>query len=348
VEEVDEVRSLAWLAHSVGRKRARRLLAQAGTAAAAVALLEPDPAGLQEFVAALDRKPVRLVTGDDPSFPALLREIPDPPLALYLSGNPEVIHGPSIAVVGARRCSRLGAEIAMRFARDLAERGFTVVSGLALGVDSAAHQGAVQGGRTAAILGSGLGRIYPARNRSLAARIIETGGLLVSEYPPDQPARPFHFPERNRLISGCCSGVLVVEAGDRSGSLITARLALEQGREVMAVPGSISNPASRGCHRLLRDGAALVESVEDVLDALGMAQRRDVVLADAQNHQTLPADPELAALLGQVGFEITAFDALCSPTDTAPEIVAARLVELELAGFVEQVPGGYIRRPLLT
>jgi DNA processing protein len=348
VEEVDEVRSLAWLAHTVGRKRARLLLAQAGSAAAALAQLEPNPVGLKDFLAALDRYPLRLVTGDDPSFPALLREIPDPPLALYLSGNPAVLHGPSIAVVGARRCSRSGAEIAMRFARELAELGFTVVSGLALGVDSAAHHGAVQGGRTAAILGSGLGRIYPASNRSLAARIIETGGLLISEYPPDQPARPFHFPERNRLISGSCSGVLVVEAGDRSGSLITARLALEQGREVMAVPGSISNPASRGCHRLLRDGAALVESVEDVLEALGVVNRPDFVRAETQNHPARPDDPELAALLEQVGFEITTFDALCSPLVTAPEIVAARLVELELAGFVEQVPGGYIRRPLLT
>jgi DNA processing protein len=248
-----------------------------------------------------------------------------------------------VAVVGARRCSRSGAANAASFARELTALGFVVVSGLALGIDTAAHRGALQGGTTVAVLGSGLGRVYPGTNRPLARAILEAGGALVSEYPPELGARNYHFPERNRLISGLSLGVLVVEAGEQSGSLITARMALEQGREVMAIPGSIANPVARGCHWLLRQGASLVETVTDVVEALRVEP--PLAVSGDPAPPAAPAPPSgLEALLDLLGAETATLDELCAASGLPAERLVAGLVELELGGFVEQIPGGYSRR----
>ena len=203
-----------------------------------------------------DRFELELLSYLDADYPAHLQHIPDPPLLLYLHGHRRALSEPGVAVVGARRCSRVGAEIAANLGAGLASIGLTVVSGLALGVDSAAHRGAIDATRAdssagVAVLGSGLSGIYPRSNARLAEALVSAGGLLVSEYPPEVPPAKHHFPERNRLISGLSLGVVLVEAGERSGSLITARLALEQGREVLAVPGCLSGGRSRGCHRML-------------------------------------------------------------------------------------------------
>jgi DNA processing protein len=345
--DTDETVALAWLVHAMGRKHARLLLAEMGNVRDAVTRIEAGLHGLDEFAARIARMQSsgqRLIAHTDPAFPPLLRAIPDAPLVLYVQGDIESVHAPAIAVVGARRCSRSGSAHAAAFGRDLAVLGFTVVSGLALGIDAAAHRGALQTGVTAAVVGSGLAQLYPQRNASLAQEILEKGGTVISEHAPDVTPRTHHFPERNRLISGLSLGVLVVEAGERSGSLITARCALEQGRDVLAVPGAIDNPAARGCHRLLREGAYLVETVADIVGALRVAPPVGAMLPPRPIAPE-PADAALRILLHEVGRETTTLDALCTATGTAAAIVATRLVELELAGFVKQVTGGYIRRP---
>jgi DNA processing protein len=344
--DIDENVALAWLAQASPRKRVRQLIAETGSARAALCASNPPPRDLDAFRAALEAMPHRLVTAGDPEFPPLLREIPDVPLVLYVAGDPLRLSGPAVAVIGARRCSRAGADCAEAFARDLAALGLLVVSGLAMGIDAAAHRGALQTGATAAVLGTGLERIYPARHRALAEAIVQSGGVVVSEHPPTVEARSYHFPERNRLISGLALGVLVVEAGERSGSLITARLALEQGRDVMAVPGSIGNPAARGCHQLLRQGATLVENVAHVLEVLGDPALALLAAALPKRPALVPRRRELEVLLDHVSTEMTSFDEICARSGHATELVAAWLVELELDGFVEQVPGGYIRRPV--
>ncbi len=205
----------------------------------------------------------------EPGYPPLLREIYDPPLLLYYEGNLEVLHQSCLAVVGSRRHTAYGREIAYKFAARLAALGFTVVSGLARGIDTWAHRGALAvKGATAAVLGCGLDFCYPPENRMLRQAVQQRGGVVLSEFPPGSEPLPAHFPRRNRLISGISLGALVVEAGEKSGALITASFALEQGREVFAVPGSIASPFSRGCHLLLRDGAKLVDSVESILEEL--------------------------------------------------------------------------------
>jgi DNA processing protein len=269
-----EAHHLAALIHSIGRRKAVREVAAVGSAIEAYTRFSDSrssppwsPQRLADLCAAND---ITLLTFAQAAYPALLRHIPDPPPLLYARGDTGVLLRPTVAMVGARRCSRSGVEVAGMLARDLAGCGLTVISGLARGIDTAAHRAALPGGVTVAVVGSGLLRIYPPENRALAAAILEGGGLLLSEYPPLAECRAYHFPERNRLISGLALGVIVVEAGEQSGSLITARMALEQGREVCAVPGPVTHPASRGCHRLLRQGAALVECAEHVLEALGM------------------------------------------------------------------------------
>lgn len=210
-----------------------------------------------------------LLMWDSSDYPALLGELADAPPLLFVEGDRQSLERPQLAMVGSRRASRPGLDTARRFAGALAAGGFSITSGLALGIDGAAHQGALEvSGNTIAVLGTGLLQIYPARHQRLAQQIVESGGALVSELPLDSPAHASHFPRRNRIISGLALGVLVVEASPASGSLITARLAAEQGREVYAIPGSIHHPGARGCHQLIRDGATLVESVEHVLEAL--------------------------------------------------------------------------------
>jgi len=293
-----------------------------------------------------------VIAWDESGFPRRLREIPDPPRVLYLKGDPGVLNQPGIAIVGARRASRFGLEVARTLARTLSECGALIVSGLALGIDAAAHTGACDGsGRTLAVLGSGLSRVQPRSNLGLSRRITDQGGLMVSEYPPMTPADRFRFPERNRLISALSEGVVVVEATSRSGSLITARLALEQGREVMAVPGLPGMPGSAGCHTLLKQGAGLVECAQDVVDVLG--HRMEDVFVDRprgeRSHGDMEWMPENQRRVLQAlgGLPMTAEeigDVLGLSTRDCLVVVS----ELELGGFVQRVADGYIRTPTNT
>lgn len=274
------------------------------------------------------------------ALPPPLAAIPDPPARLFCRGNAQALDRPAAAVVGSRRCTRQGAEVAFALARDLAAQGLNVVSGLAYGIDAAAHRGALAAaeggcaGVTLAVLGGGLGRIYPRAHERLAADIVAAGGALVTEHGMDEPPRKHHFPARNRIVSGLCLGVVIVEASDKSGSLITARMALEQGRDVMAVPSLVSSPLSRGCHRLIREGAALVECAEHVLDVLGLDPQPTVAA-------TPPEDPVLA----QVQATGTSLEAILAATGLPLEDVLRRLAELEVDGVVAAHGGGYIRLP---
>ena len=279
------------------------------------------------------------------ALPSPLSAIPDPPSRLFCRGDATALAGPSVAVVGSRRCTRQGAETAFALARDLAAQGLNIVSGLAYGIDAAAHRGALAAsggsgaGVTLAVLGGGLRHIYPRAHERLAADIVTAGGALVTEHEADEPPRKHHFPARNRIVSGLCLGVVIVEASDKSGSLITARMALEQGREVMAVPSLISSPLSSGCHRLIRDGAALVECADHVLEALGLEVRptTDAAAADSASSE----DPVLA----QVGATTTSLEAILAGTGLPMEDVLRRLAELEIDGAVAAHGGGYIRLP---
>ncbi len=281
-------------------------------------------------------------------FPALLGCIPDAPLMLYSKGDSRVFEQPAIAIVGARRASRYGLEFARNLSGSLAQRGLLVVSGLALGIDSAAHEGALAaGGRTLAVLGSGINRVQPITNSGLARRILDADGLLLSEYPSEQGALPYHFPERNRLISGLAIAVVVIEASAKSGSLITARLALEQGREVMAVPGVPGLPNSEGANRLLKQGAALIESAQDVLHGLGIhtSSPTETVASAEPAHQPGLTE-ETILVLDHLGFEAQSVDTIAARLGLNGQECSIRLTELELGGFVQRVADGYIRRPL--
>lgn len=287
-------------------------------------------------------------TYSEQNFPASLRQIPDPPLLLFHRGELTCYSRPGVAIVGARRASRLGCEIATTLATTLSAAGVTVISGLALGIDSAAHRGALLAESTAmtiAVLGSGLGFVQPVTNTPLAESIIASGGLLVSEYPPMMQARPHHFPERNRLISGLAEVVVVVEANERSGSLITARLALEQGRDVLAVPGPVSAANSRGVHSLLKQGAGLVDSAADVMEALRArgVEPDQSGLSVGSAMQTL--SPAAGMLLASIRDAAVSFDSLSRSSGQSAAQLNALLSELELAGFVARTSGGYIRRP---
>lgn len=283
-----------------------------------------------QALAWLDAPDRHLLCWDDPRYPALLAELSDAPPFLFVEGDPTLLERPQLALVGSRRASAPGLDNAHAFSRSLAGAGFVVTSGLALGIDGAAHQGALDAaGHTVAVLGTGLERLYPQRHRGLAARIVEHGGALVSELPLDCPPQAGNFPRRNRIISGLSLGVLVVEASPSSGSLITARLASEQGREVYAIPGSIHHPGARGCHQLIRQGATLVESVEDILEGLrGWQQVAPSPLADAGS--TEPAHPLLAALRAAPMNSETLAQRCRLPLAQ----VLAALIELEVDGRV--------------
>ena len=345
VADAGERFHLAALIHSVGRQAAMREVASFGSASEALRRIET----LRIEPGVLERQcndhGIRLLIPADDTYPPLLRAIADPPPVLYVRGNPGALLRPVIAVVGARRCTRTGAEAAALLAGALAGSGVCIASGLARGIDTAAHRAAVSEGMTVAVIGSGLARPYPTANRGLVDAILAADGLLLSEYTPWQGARRHHFPERNRLISGIALGVVVVEAGEQSGSLITARMAAEQGREVCAVPGAITSPVSRGCHRLIKQGAALVESAADVLEVVGLAGSPSAVPAP-NGDSVQPEDRELARILAVVEATVTTLDEIVTVTGLAGETASAALVELELSGFVRQVPGGYIRRPL--
>ena len=282
-----------------------------------------------------------------PHYPELLRELPDAPLALFLRGDPHWLHTPQIAVVGSRSASRGGLENARRFSEFLSTVGITICSGLALGIDSAAHEGALQAqGSTVAVLGTGLDRVYPARHRDLAHRIAGQG-LLVSEYPPGTPALPQNFPRRNRIIAGLSLGTLVVEAALQSGSLITARLASELGREVFAIPGSIHNPMARGCHALIRDGAKLVETAEHIAEELAsqVGGTATPVLFAQEDTATEPGlEPDHAELLDCMGFDPVSTDQLVQKSRFSAAEISSMLLLLELQGHVSSEAGGLFTR----
>ena len=305
----------------------------------------PDWAAADNDLAWLAQPGRSLITRADPGFPPALADIASPPIALYLIGDARALRLPQIAVVGARSATPQGLDNAKAFAAELARRGLAITSGLALGVDGAAHAGALEaGGTTLAICGNGLDRVYPARHRELAHRIA-TSGLLVSEYPPGTAPKPDHFPRRNRLISGLALGVLVVEAARESGSLITAKLAAEQGREVFAIPGSIHNPLARGCHQLIREGARLVETADDILEELApqLRARLSAEAADSVPSED-PADTKNDPVLAAIGDDATPFDVIVARTGKDAAALNARLLELELSGAVGAGPGDTFMR----
>jgi DNA processing protein len=353
----DELAAWLRLTHCAGRETARRLLAAFASpegvfaasaasqrAVAGGALAEP-PDGLDDLIArtlAWRREAAGryVMTLGDAAYPAALLQTADPPLLLYAQGRLELLQRPALAVVGSRNPSAQGADNARAFALHLARSGYTIVSGLALGIDGAAHEGALAAGgdaSTIAVVGTGMDRVYPSRHRELAHRIAEHG-LLLSEFDLGTPPLAANFPLRNRLIAGLAQGTLVVEAALASGSLITARCAAEAGREVFALPGSIHSPQSRGCHALIKQGAQLVESAEDILAELQPA-------APARPANGAPThgdggDPLLAAL----GHDPATLDALVARCGWPPEQLAARLLELELDGHIARLPGGLYQR----
>jgi len=357
----------AWLrltaTPGVSAQSARRLLAAFGLPQA---VLEQDAARLREVVepgvaralcappdtamAALTARTIAwlaeprhfMVTMADAGYPARLLDLADPPLLLYINGDPERLTGHALGIVGARKATAQGARDARAFASAFSGAGLTVVSGLALGIDAAAHTGALDGpGGTVAVVGTGADIVYPARHHALAHQVVDAGGAIVSEFALGTPGIPNHFPRRNRIIAALSRGVLVVEAAERSGSLITARLASEIGREVFAMPGSIHAELARGCHRLIRQGAKLVETPADVLEEftdLAPIVRPELPRASA-------AAANVSDVFGAaLAYDPVTFDALCERSGLTPDVAAAALLELELGGTVERVPGNRYRR----
>ncbi|MGD9339811.1 MAG: DNA-processing protein DprA [Chromatiales bacterium] len=314
---------------------------------AAKLLLRPDSA-LDPAREWLEQSGNQLLTLISPEYPPLLREIPDPPVTLFASGHYEFLPLPQLAIVGSRNPTPAGEITAQRFARYFAGRGLAITSGLATGIDAASHSGALDAdGITIAVCATGLDLTYPAVNKALAARIAERGAL-ISEFPLGSAPRRHHFPRRNRIISGLAVGTLVVEAARRSGSLITARTALEQGREVFAVPGSIHNPMARGCHRLIRGGAKLVETAEDVLEEISGLVGAQLELAgeppEAPPVSEDPLDSDYIRLLDSMGFEPVNQDTLVERSGLTAAEVSSMLLILELRGTVAAGHGGLFYR----
>jgi DNA processing protein len=331
----------------------RALAAVAGEAAARAVLADPAPGfplRCARTSAWVDAPGNQLVALCDPAYPPALLTMHDPPPLLYVKGELGSLHTPGIAIVGSRNATPPGLEDAERFARELAGAGLCIISGLALGIDAAAHRGAlaVPGGCTVAVVGTGADLVYPARHRALADAIAARGAL-VSEWPLGTPARPAHFPQRNRLIAGLGKGVLVVEAALRSGSLVTARLANEMGRDVFALPGSIHAPLARGCHQLIRDGAKLTETPDDILDELGLARppaaaRGVVATAPGPAVAARPLTPDGQKLLAALGHAPATLEMLAARTDMDGTALQGALLMMELGGHVSALPGGrYVR-----
>jgi DNA processing protein len=280
-----------------------------------------------------------IVTLADPEYPQALLEIPDPPTLLYVRGRVELLKRPVLSIVGSRNPTPQGILNAERFASAFADAGLVIGSGLALGIDAAAHRGALAAsGDTIAFIGTGIDRIYPARNRQLALEI-GARGAIISEFPLGTPVTAANFPRRNRLISGIARGVLIVEAAIESGSLITARLAGEQGREVFAIPGSIHSPQSRGCHKLIKQGAKLVETAQDVLEELRWSAVPAVPVATEGSGDERPDE-----LLAMIGFDPCGLDELAARSGLPAEALAVTLLHLELDGRIASLPGGLYQR----
>ena len=285
-----------------------------------------------------DPRGIAVVAWNDPRFPTALLTLADVPPALWYRGRLEGLDAPAVAIVGSRAASAVALETATRLATDLASRGITVVSGLARGVDSAAHRGALQSGRTAAVLGSGLNRIYPVEHESLAAEIA-TAGVVLSEFAPDTPPLPMFFPMRNRVISGLCRAVVVIEANEKSGSLITAACALEQGREVMAVPGNVLSGRNRGAHALIRDGAKIVECADDIVEELSGIGPSSQSEANAlsSTSSAVSVDPIVGRMEPGHAYDVDGLAALSGLENVR---LLSCLIDLELQGRVRRVGGG--------
>ncbi|TVO58990.1 DNA-processing protein DprA [Denitromonas halophila] len=287
-----------------------------------------------------------LLTLADAGYPQRLLELPDPPTLLYVKGDVSLLNRPGLAIVGARSATPQGESNAAAFAGALARAGLAIISGLALGIDAAAHAGALDAdGATIAVIGTGADRMYPARNQALARRILERGAI-VTEFPLGTQVAAHNFPRRNRIISGLAQGVLVVEAALNSGSLITARLASEQGREVFAIPGSIHSPQSKGCHRLIRDGAKLVETAEDILEESvfsGYASAPPMPL-DTPAEPVAETDETTDHLLAALGHDPVSLDTLAARTGLTADALYAILLSLELDGHLARLPGGRFQR----
>jgi DNA processing protein len=312
-------------------------------------LAAPDESLIASDLRWLDRSGGTLLPAFAAAYPAMLRESPDAPALLYVRGDIGVLSEPQLAMVGSRNPTAGGRSTAREFAANFSRAGLTITSGLALGIDAACHEGALGAdGPTIAVLGCGLDRIYPRENEALAERIVNRGAL-VSEFPPGSPPLPACFPQRNRIIAGLSHGTLVVEAAQRSGSLITARLAGVAGRDVFAIPGSIHNPLARGCHQLIRQGAKLVDCPEDVLCELKISLSAQL-LASAPSTSSLPKegaaalDKEYKILLDALAFEPASVDSLIERTGMNSESIASMLLILELDGHVAPHPGGRYSR----
>lgn len=360
----------AWLtlarAPGLGAILAGRLLDRYGDAAAALAagpaawrqtgvpeaareaLKNPDEKALAADLAWLSQAGHALITRADRRYPAVLAESPQPPAWLFAIGDLDLLDAPGFAIVGSRNPTPAGAAHARDFAAEMAGAGFVVVSGLAMGIDAAAHEGALAvDGMTIAVCGTGLDRVYPARHRDLARRIAGRG-LLLSEFVPGTEPKPGNFPSRNRIIAGLAAGTLVVEAARTSGSLITARLALEAGREVFALPGSVDNPLARGCHRLIREGAKLVESAADILEEiapqLGPAPARGADEDRPQARDEPALDTDYGRLLDCLDSGPASIDELVARSGLTADAVSSMLLILELRGRVATTPGGAFQR----
>ena len=293
-----------------------------------------------------------ILTLHDPRYPKLLAQIADPPAVLFVQGDVDALNDRCLAMVGSRSAGSRGLTIAYDFAQHFASLGLVVTSGLALGIDAACHSGALAAtnGRTLAVLGRGLDQIYPPQNKTLAEQIIASGAL-ISEYPLGTPPLRHHFPRRNRIISGLCMGVLVVEARLKSGALITAALANDQGREVFAIPSTIDNLKSKGCHYLIKQGAKLVESAEDILEELDTSLPAKIIQPYTQplnkvkicSTANLPAD--WIALLSYIDSAMTTTDQIIIQSGKLTQDVISILLQLELQGHIQAVPGGYVRAP---
>lgn len=347
------------LIEGLGGESLRRLLvafgSPAGVLSASVAALERTvkPAVAERIQQGADRAKIAavlkwledpvntIITLADADYPAQLLNIPDPPPLLYFKGRRELLRFPALAVVGSRNATPQGLSNAEAFAESASNAGLCIVSGLALGIDTAAHQGGLRGyAASIAVVGTGLDIVYPAKNHSLAHKLAKEGAL-ISEFPLGTPAIGRNFPRRNRIISGMSHGCLVIEAALQSGSLITARQALEQGREVMAIPGSIHSPLSKGCHALIKQGAKLVENIQDILDELNCLPVTACKPPEDPGNGEAAGD---AVLLNHLGYDAVDIDTLCARSGLTAEVVSAMLLTLELDGQVSSLPGGCYQR----
>lgn len=346
----------------VGPKAVQKLLSHFGSAAIALdaSVTEWERAGLSSRQTKAKREGTQphidqdlrwleadhhfVLTIEDSMYPQQLRDIPDPPALLYVTGDPELLQTPQLAIVGSRNATRGGLSTAKAFSHHLAASGIGITSGLALGIDAAAHQGALEAnGITIAVAGTGLDGIYPARNRQLGEQIARHGAL-VSEFPIGTRPSAENFPRRNRIISGLSLGTLVVEAAIKSGSLITARVASEQGREVFAIPGSIHNPLARGCHSMIRQGAKLVETADDILEELGPLLKLEISPPVSEDIEPEKLDGDHKRVLKAIDYDPTPVDMIIKRSELPAQEVSSILLILELNGEISSEPGGYYIR----